>query len=296
MEWITAIKESINYIEENILTLSNIEDVAEHVSISPMYLQKGFQIITSYTLGEYIRNRRMYLAAKDIVEGKDKIIDVAYKYGYETPESFSKAFTRFHNSTPSEIRSKPYLIKTFLPLRINIVVQGGADMEYTVSKMKSFKVIGFSKEFSFDTSYKEIPQFWDEVFKKHVSVFSGKKPANSIEKAIVDNSIGEYGVCIDDLNTGDKFRYIIAGEYKGGEVPEGMIVYEIPSLLWAKFNAVGPMPDSLQSVNTKVWNEWLPGNPTYELAGKFNIEWYSNKMPTNAANYESAVWLPVKEK
>ena len=101
-------------------------------------------------------------------------------------------------------------------------------------------------------------------------------------------------MCIDDIG-GGKFRYIIAGEYKGGDVPEGMTVYEFPETQWAKFKCVGPMPGALQSVNTRIFREWLPGNPDFDIAFGANIEWYSEG-DGSAADYESAIWVPVKRK
>lgn len=125
---------------------------------------------------------------------------------------------------------------------------------------------------------------------------SGKKaPENETEQAICDCMIGEYGLCIDDIGVEGKFRYLIAGEYNGGPVPEGMTIYEFPDMKWAKFRCCGSMPGALQSVNTKIFKEWLPGNPEYRIAMGANLEWYSQGDMT-APDYESAIWLPVVEK
>ena len=132
--------------------------------------------------------------------------------------------------------------------------------------MFPLRVIGFQREFSYESSYAEIPKFWDEICEKYAAnVYAGNAPANAYEQALVDNCIGEYGVCIDDL-CGDRFRYLIAGKYTGGEVPEGMVLYEFPRGDWAVFDCVGPMPETLQSLNTRIFREWLPGNPDYPQA------------------------------
>lgn len=297
MEWVTAIKEAIKYMEDELLTIKGPEEVAEHVHISSMYLQRGFQILTGFTVGEYIRNRRLYLAAMELINTDDKVIDIAFKYGYETPESFTKAFTRFHDASPSEVRKNKNTVKTFLPLRVNIVIQGGNNMDYMVEKMAAFKVIGFGREFSFESSYAEIPKFWDEFFAKYAeNLHRGKKPSNEMEQAVFDNRIGEFGVCIDDIGKDGKFRYMVAGRYMGGNVPKGMEIYELPEMDWAKFKCLGAMPESMQTVNTQIWNEWLPGNCEYELAGKYNIEWYSTAGSTSDSDYQSAIWIPVKRK
>ena len=108
--------------------------------------------------------------------------------------------------------------------------------------------------------------------------------------------IGEYGVCIDDLGEG-KFRYLIAGKYTGGAVPEGMAICEFPRNEWAVFDCIGPNPQTLQSVNTRIFSEWLPGNPDYELSGNATVEWYDcvNGEMTDP-DYHSAIWVPVKKK
>ena len=121
------------------------------------------------------------------------------------------------------------------------------------------------------------------------------KPNGKVEETICNCCVGEYGVCIDDTGKEGKFRYLIAGSYTEGEVPEGMSVYEFPGLEWAKFSCKGPMPEALQTINTKIFQEWLPGNEEYEIAMGTNIEWYS-KGDTTDVDYESAIWLPIKRK
>lgn len=253
--------------------------------------------MTGYTIGEYIRNRRLYLAALDINAKNEKVIDVAYKYGYDTPESFTKAFKRFHGVTPQQLSKDASNIKTFLPLKVTISILGGNDMDYAVEEMKEFEIIGFEKIFSFSNAYEEIPKFWGEVFQTHIKdLLSKEKPETEMEQAIRDNCIGEFGASIVDCEDKSTFRYIVGGPYRGGKVPEGMTVYRFPDLKWAKFNCVGPMPTALQSVNTKIFKEWLPENQEYEIAMNANIEWYSSAGDTKDANYKSAIWIPVKEK
>lgn len=297
MEWTACLKKALQYIEDNLDGELDIGLIAEHVFISPFYLQKGFQIITGFSVGEYIRFRRLYEAAKRIAGTDEKIIDIALRYGYETPESFSKAFSRFHGATPSAVRDNPALIRTFLPLKIKISIYGGNDMNFTVSPMWDMKLIGFQREFSYETAYEEIPKFWDEICEKYCdhTIYAGKAPSCPEEHAIIDNCIGEYGVCIDDIG-GGKFRYLIAGKYAGGDIPAGMTLVTLPQGMWAKFKCEGPMPDALQSVNTQVFKEWLPDNPDYEIAGPYNIEWYSCDGEKSDADYQSAIWVPVKKR
>ena len=170
-------------------------------------------------------------------------------------------------------------------------------MDFKITPMFPFKVIGFEKEFDYETAYAEIPKYWDEICEKYAAnVYAGNAPANPYEQALVDNCIGEFGVCIDDI-PGGRFRYLIAGKYVGGPVPEGMAVYEFPRGQWAVFNCVGPIPEALQALNTRIFREWLPGNPDYELCGNATVEWYDcvNGEKTDP-DYRSAIWVPVRRK
>ena len=296
MEWLTSIRTAIDYIDEHLEENISAQDVADRVNISPFFLQRGFSLMTGYGIGEYIRNRRLYQAAVDLKETEWKVIDIALRYCYETPESFTKAFSRFHGVTPSQVRDGA-AVRVFLPLTIKLSVQGGSQMDFKIAPMFPFKVIGFQKVFDNETAYAEIPKFWDEICEKYAnSVYAGNAPANPYEQALVDNCIGEYGVCIDDIG-GGKFRYLIAGKYTGGPVPEGMVVYEFPRNEWAVFDCIGPNPQTLQSVNTRIFSEWLPGNPDYELSGNATVEWYDciNGEMTDP-DYHSAIWVPVKKK
>ena len=296
MEWLTAIRTAIGYMEGHLGEAVGLEDVAREVHLSPFFLQRGFSLMTGYGIGEYLRNRRLYEAALDLQRGPEKVIDLALRYGYETPESFAKAFARFHGATPTQVREGAQA-RTFLPLTIHISMQGGSQMDCRITPMFPFKVIGFQKEFDYETAYDQIPAFWDEICEKYAyNVYAGNDPANPYEQALVDNCIGEYGVCIDDIG-GGKFRYLIAGKYTGGPVPQGMVLYEFPRSLWAVFDCIGPIPEALQRVNTRVFKEWLPGNPDYELCGSATVEWYDciNGEKTDP-DYRSAVWVPVKRK
>lgn len=124
---------------------------------------------------------------------------------------------------------------------------------------------------------------------------SKQKPETDIEKIILDCNIGEFGVSIDDMRNG-KFRYLISGRYSGGEIPESMVSYELPDGEWAKFYCCGPMPESLQTLNTKLFKEWLPGNPDYQIAMGVSIEWYYHQGDTKSLDYESGIWIPVIKK
>lgn len=296
MEWISCIREVIDYIEKNIESDISIDEIAKHVFVSSFFLQRGFSFIVGYGISEYIRNRRLYLAGLDLQNTNEKVVDIAFKYKYESHESFTKAFTRFHGNTPSKVRSGAS-VRVFLPLKISINISGGKDMDFKIVNMFPLKIIGFEKEFMYENAQTEIPKFWNEICDKYANnIYAGNTPSNPYEQAIVDNCIGEFGVCVDDLGS-EKFRYIIGGKYTGGIIPNGMVVYEFPRGVWAIFDCIGPNPETLQSINARIFNEWLPNNPDYELCGNANIEWYDciNGEMTDF-DYHSQVWIPVRKK
>jgi AraC-like DNA-binding protein len=128
MDWIRDIQKAINYIEENLLEDINTEDVSKYVYSSKDNFQKTFNIVTGFSVSEYIRNRRLTLAGQEFTATNIKVIDAALKYRYETPESFTKAFTRFHGCTPSDSRIQQRDMKNFFPLEIQINIKGGFSM------------------------------------------------------------------------------------------------------------------------------------------------------------------------
>lgn len=299
MDWLTSFKKAIDYMETNMLSDISAKDVADAVHISPSYFQKSFKIVTGYSIGEYLRNRRLYLAGLDVLNNtrlllNETVLDLANKYGYETPESFTRAFSRFHGVSPTQLKSRPERIKVFLPLIVEISIRGGNKMDFQLEKRQSMKMIGFGKVISYENSYQEIPKFWNEF----CSEYCGQDTPDTAEEqeicqVIEECIIGEFGVCVEDLDDGEHFHYYIAGAYQGGTVPKGMSVLEVPASEWAKFKCKGRMPESLQAVNTRIFSEWLPGNEEFELSFHMNIEWYSNGN-TESDDYASGIWIPVK--
>lgn len=193
-------------MEEHLTESMDIEDIAGKAALSPFYYQRIFGALCGMTVGEYIRARRMTLAAQELAGSEEKVIDVATKYGYDSPDSFSKAFQRFHGITPSQARESGAPLRSFAPLHIKITLEGTP---------------------------------WEDI-------------------------------------------------------QEGCETTIIPESLWAEFVCKGPLPDSLQTVNTQIWSEWLLSLTGYELAGNYSIEVY---MPPaeNPADTISYICVPLKK-
>lgn len=285
MEWTNAIQSAINFMEQHITENISAEDVANHVHISSFYFQKGFRMLCGFSVIEYIRNRRLALAGGDLATTDIKIIDIAMKYGYDSPDSFTKAFTRFHGISPTMVRKEDVMIKTFAPLKLEISLKGGYFMNYKIIDKESFTVLGVSKEFNYENCKQEIPLFWQ----RHYEEGNGKYVC------------GMFGINIDEKMGNDSFEYLIADLYDSKmEIPEGFVTRTIPAFTWAVFSCVGPMPTALQDVSTKIFSEWLPALKEYEFAAGYCVEMYDapDKYPngTQDENYHTEIWIPIQKK
>ena len=284
MRWVERLNEALNYIENNITEELLISEIADCAFMSAYYFQKGFSMLSGYTVGEYVRQRRLSIAGSELVSTNKKIIDIALKYGYDSPDSFTKAFTRFHGVTPTAARKDRAIIKSLARLRITISLEGGYVMDYKIVEKDSFTIMGVSKTFRYDTALEEIPEFWKEHYQ------AGKN----------EYVCGTYGVCIDEHKESDAFEYLIADDYiPGKEVPADFLTKVIPAHTWTIFPCTGAMPKALQDVTKKIFAEWLPNSKDYEIAAGYNIELYSSLADYPKGNqdesYYSEIWIPVKK-
>ena len=134
MDWITGIQRAIDYVEAHLTEPIDYEEVAKRAYSSSFHFQRIFSIMCGFTLGEYIRARRLSLAGSALAGGEGKVIDIAMKYGYETPESFSRAFTRFHGISPSKAKANGAALKSYSRLSVKLILSGGNAMDYRIEK------------------------------------------------------------------------------------------------------------------------------------------------------------------
>ena len=166
-------------------------------------------------------------------------------------------------------------------------------MDVTYEQKPEMTFIGFSTTIRADEGYQKCPEFWDrEYSKKYERLWQTMQSETPIEKAILENEIGTFAIC--DEKEGS-FAYWIAGLYKGGEVPEGLALYTFPESDWAMFSAKGALPDSLQALNTKIWQEWYPDKKRdFTENGAAMLEVYT---PGNmqSTDYECGIWVPIRK-
>lgn len=275
--WNEGIANAITYIEDHLTEEIDISEIADKAYVSSFYFQKIFNVLCGFTVGDYIRNRRLTLAAQELCSTDIKVIDVAMKYGYHSPDSFARAFTKFHGISPSKAREKGSKLNSFAPLKIKLTLEGGTMLEYKIEKKEQFTVMGRLRKFNTESSYTEIPKFWRD----HME---------SDESKVV---CGMYGICMD--SDGQNFDYLIADNYMPtNEILEGYETKVIPAGTWAIFPCRGALPEALQVVNTKIWSEWLPSCRAYKLAGNYNIEMYTPPCENPDDDYNE-IWIPVEK-
>lgn len=292
MDWITAIQKSIDYIEDHITEEIDYEKIAKLVYSSPFHFQRIFRILCGFSLGDYIRMRRLSLAASDIIKNNDKITDIALKYGYDSLESFTRAFTKFHNATPTKVRSS-HSIKSFSRLSVKVIISGGNTMDYRIEKLNSFKVAckrqKVNKPGEVETAI-DIKNFWkncttDGTIAKVLKLMP-KEPKLK----------GLLGICFSSQLEGSKFPYGIGVEYNGIEVKdEDIEIVDIPENTYAVFTCKGKMPEAFENTYHKIATEFFPQNTNYGYANSVEFEVYPSK-DISDPNYTCEIWVAVKEK
>ena len=280
MDWITSINRALRHVEEHIQDESlSVESVAAVTAYSPFYLQRLFYILTDMSLSEYIRGRRLSMAGQELQATGARVLDTALRYGYETPESFSKAFRRFHGVTPSAAQRTRVQLRYLNPLQLKLELTGGTIMDYTLENMGPLTLVGLTRQFDNETAFTDIPKFWDEFNATHTG----------------DQCMSMLGVCFDKPGS-PVFDYMIGAFYQAGNaVPEGFETRTIEPHQWVRFRCVGALPQSLQKVNRQIFTEWLPNNSEYEMADGINIEMYTEG-DIHAPDYVSEIWIPIRNK
>lgn len=275
--WNEGITNAIAYMEENLTENIDIDEIAARAYVSGFYFQKIFSALCGFTVGEYIRNRRLTLAAQELCSTDRKVIDIALKYGYDSSDGFARAFARFHGVSPSAAREQGCKLNSFAPLKIKLTLEGGTMLEYKIVEKAQFTVMGKVRKINAETAYDEIPNFWREHMK------------DGDNRAVC----GMYGICWDGKEK--SFDYYIADNYiPWNEVPQGYETKVIPAGTWAVFPCHGALPKALQDVNTRIWSEWMPSCKSYELAGNYNIEMYT-PLRENPEDDYNEIWIPVKK-
>lgn len=285
LNWLDYMNAALDYIEENLSIKIDLDQIAAKAGCSTYNFQRMFSFIADMTLAQYIRRRCMTCAALELSKNKTSVIDIAMKYGYDSPVSFARAFQSIQGMPPAEARKEGASLKLYPKISFHISIKGAAAMNYRIEKMESFKVAGVSREISMvdGENFTTIPKMWEDVCEDGTS--------NTIFGMNHREQEEMYGVCYDFAFEQEKFRYMIAAKPEQ-EIPVSCEVLEVPSLTWVKVECLGL--GSIQEVFKRMYREWFPTSG-YEHADGPEIEWYSIG-DMSKPDYKCEVWIPIQPK
>jgi len=285
MEWIERMNAAINYMEEHITEELDFSKIAQIACSSAYHFQRMFICMTGLPLSEYIRRRRMSLAVSDLKNDNAKIVDIALKYGYNSPTAFNRAFQSVHGIAPSLVKHDGAAVKSYPPISFKVTVKGVEGINYRIEKKEAFRVVGFSapldKDFESSYNYELGNQMWQLAqtngITSKLSALREGEPAGLLGVLVCDDSLEEW-------------RYFVAAA-STKEIDHTLEEYIVPPYTWAIFSGEGKDADAIKELGSRVITEWLPTSG-YEYDNGPDIEVYLSEEPGHAT-FE--FWMPVKK-
>lgn len=292
MDWITGIQRAVDYVEAHLTEPIDYEEAAKNACSSSFHFQRIFSILCGFTLGEYIRSRRLTLAGNELASSGVRVIDAALKYGYDSPESFSRAFTRFHGITPSQAKQAGAVLKSFSPLSVKLILDGGNTMNYRIETKGAFPMICKKRRVSSkaELTPEEISRFWRDCNEDGtIAALCQYIPEDNLfPDCVVGASFGK--------DASDKeFPYAIGACYNGNPVTDaGLTVETIPAHTYIVFPCVGKMPEAFQKLYQRIYSEFFPASE-YRPCGGTDFEAYPSADVTNP-DYACEIWVAAEKK
>lgn len=275
MLWLKRLEKAMDYIEEHLEEEISLEELGKITCCSPFHFQRIFSCLTELSLAQYIRRRRMTKAAADLQAG-EKVLDVALKYGYDSPTSFSRAFSGIHGIPPSAAKAKGAPLKAFPRICFQIQIKGDTEMNYRIEERESFRIIGkrASLPSEIDACMQEIPLLWEKL---------GTEDSSALFRANDTLPRGILGVCTPPKD-GRIDYYIAAASSLPAQA--GMEEFTIPACTWAIFPCTGSLSDAIQELLKRITAQWLPSSG-YDYADAPDIELYFED------SGRCEIWIPV---
>lgn len=282
MNWLEGFNQVIEYIEKHLEDEIDYTEMANIFGYSVYHVQRVFAMVAGVPFSEYIRNRKLSMAATELQGSKCKVIDIALKYGYSSPNSFNRAFKEFHGVSPSDVKKEGVTIKAYPPLCFELTVKGAQAMEYRIVRKNAFRIVGIKLHTTIENGecYRSTPLFWSNLIQ------TGGQ--NNILTLMNQEPNGLLGVSnySDDFSTGAFDYYIACSTDK--PIPEGMVEFIVPESTWAIFSCDDIKAEAIQKLEQRIVMEWLPTSG-YEFAKAPDIEAYDE-------NGKPDIWIPVIKK
>lgn len=287
MDLLKNMNGALKYIEENLTNDIDFKEVARIAFCSEYHFKRMFSFLAGVSLSEYIRHRRLTLAAFELINSRIKVIDIAIKYGYNSPDSFTRAFQNLHGITPSEARNNGHSLKAYPQMTFQLSIKGGNEMNYRIEEKEAFRIVGIMKR---------VPIIFSGVNPEIASMWKGLD-GETISKLKTLSNVTPFGIISASTNfsegrmeeKGELDHYIGAATTK--ECPNNLAQLEIPPSTWAIFEVIGPFPETLQDVWGRIYSEWFPSS-NYEQKEGPEILWNEDKNVTSST-FKSEIWIPI---
>jgi len=296
MEWLARMNRTLDYIEDNLCGEIDYRKLEKAACCSAHTFFKMFSYVADVSLAEYIRRRRLTLAALELQSGGVKVIDVALKYGYESPVSFARAFQAMHGITPSQAKKSGPMLKAYPRISFQISITGVEQMDYRIEKKEAFQVFGIEGVFRTDESGprpKTPADLWKDCHAngaiKKLDADAGKPPA-----FVPQNLDRVHAICSYREVAAGEFPYMICAFAGEGSNTQGYAAIDVPAHTWAVFPsgkfAWDEMDNVMESLYKRFFTEWLPTSQ-YEQVGGLDMELYGG----DEGHGYVEIWFAVRE-
>lgn len=276
----------INYIEDHLTDTIDMKEIERLSQMSEFNFQKIFSVLSGISLGEYIRKRRLSKSFYDLKETDTKIIDIAFKYGYQSSESYSRAFQQLFQISPSNARKTMDQLTLFPKLTIRVQIKGGTEMNYQIIKKESFLVTGIKESYtSVDEGQSKIPLFWDKFNESSLFDQVVKEKDSSGPNTVL-------GICLPGEN--GAYDYLIGVNATEVTKQENLETITLPETDWVIFKAVGKVPDAIRTTYQEIYESFFPSTP-YSPKNLPEFESYPLDMDPMSENHITEIWIPINK-
>ncbi|MCL1788247.1 MAG: AraC family transcriptional regulator [Defluviitaleaceae bacterium] len=281
MDWLKGMNAVVAHIEDNLTHPIPYQSLSQIVGCSVYEFSRIFSFMAGMSISEYIRRRRLSQAAFDIQAGRDKIIDIALKYCYESPTTFSRAFKELHGTTPLSARQAGTPLKTYPPISFQLTIKGANEMEFRIEEKPSFEVMGLSGYIEGEL-VDGMPGLVKTYYEDYYPALAPYYIAPFWQVSVYD---------FHAVN--DKSKVIIGAEYTG-EKPAGVALdmKSVPTATWAVFTIKGCIGETYDAAYARILTEWFP-------AGNYRRDEtvpHLEVLPIGSEVSEWEIWMPVRPK
>lgn len=286
---ISALNQLIDHIEQHLAEEPDIDGLAGALGTTGYHLRRMFSSLAGMPLSEYVRRRRMTVAAADVVRGEKGLLDIAVRHGYGSGEAFGRAFRAVHGAGPGDVRRDGGPLRTQPRLRFRLTVEGSTPMDTRLVDRPAFRLVGHA------TRVPLIHEGVNPHIQEHIAALPPEEHLRL--KALGDTEprgLLQVSDNVDpDAREGSELTHLHGvAVRRETPVPDALDAIEVPAGRWAVFRTSGPFPQALQTAWAATATEWFPSNPWRLRPGPSLVAFLEHADDLTTATCE--LWLPVE--